>query len=265
MSTSNFKDLVVFLHQAAGAIKHPSFKSLLQEPAKHSRFPFEATEIVHFKLAEDLHRTLNSYTRFNGRYKTSVRNYFFLSDEIMSCLLEATSQLLTELADSFPGVSVSKKDATFSVPRGKEFTTAVNELMDYDTYWARIKTLTDMNQPGDKPTSLPLNYVTDVLFQIRHFVLAMNTLQEHTGVATYERVLQYAFVERNAAYWIKAFPFDLLAHDRDSLAREDLKINSIYIKTSHVSTRFQSSGRAPADWEDGSFVEFRLNPMERAA
>lgn len=37
------------------------------------------------------------------------------------------------------------------------------------------------------------------------------------------------------------------------------------LKTSHVSTRFQSSGKAPADWEDGSFVEFRLNPMERAA
>lgn len=252
MEQAQLNSLAVYLHQVAGILRHRSFHRLLN--SYKSRFPKGNSQIAITRLKESLLLGLKSAVPLDMDTELRRERVSGMTADKWSLLTDVIAGRLASFADSITGYQLKQKQTRFSVPRGQSFYGCALSVLTYKAHWNNIETLTWLGSPdGKMVTSKPTAYISDALFEVRAFIVSMSVLENETGLAGYEEVLQWAFSQPEN-YWDICYVHDLLLHDFDSVKRQQQKNGYIRLQKTHLST-FYSDESQPGR---NDTVEFRV-------
>lgn len=253
---SDFLSLGIYLHNVAGLIQHRSFHRLLR--TLNSRFEGEDSTIAHQKIVASLLNRLQSAIPYE--YETELRRARVkeMTAQDWSLLTDIIAGRFKSLADKLTDYQLTAKQTKFSVPHKSDFYTQALDIMQYQHQCANIQSLTYLKSPdGWMVSPESVNYISDVLFEVRSFVVAMSVLEFETPYLSFEKVLQWSF-EQPESFWLKASPYDLLVHDYDAIRRAVNGHGYIRVCKTHLSTYFSEEPIDSQLWQHGDFVEFRV-------
>ena len=252
----DFLSLGTYLHNVAGIIQHRSFHRLLRK--LKSRFDGENSSIAHEKLVASLLNRLQSAIPYE--YETDLRRTRAtqMTDSNWSLITDIIAGRIQNLADKLTDYQLTAKQAKFSVPRDSDFYTQALDVMQYKKQCSNIQSLTYLKSPdGWRFCTESVNYISDVLFEVRSFVVAMSVLERETDYSSFEAVLKWAF-EQPESFWRQAYPYDLLVHDYDAIRRAENRHGYIRVCKTHLSTYFSEEPIDSRLWQLGDFIEFRV-------
>ena len=227
MAQGNRMAIARHLAKVSGLLRHKGLVALLK--SSDSRFSHAFIGALHHKLSANFMRQL--------KYTTDLT--------VRECVAMSEAELLNHVADTIQHSALAlepslKKSAfSFKVPRKSTFMSESFSALK-DTDQLRYD-LAELNAGGYLISGMSI-YATEVLYQLRVFIVASHVLRTETHIPFYERLLKHA-LDKGADYWLRSqYHLDVLVHDYDLCCHPESQLLAVGLERNYISSMVAIEG-----------------------